>query len=288
MNRSDQARSDLRRWADSRPQNFYEDDDYLRGALRVYLGAERLARIQPVLQRAGADAAGPISSACEVLERPECLPRLEQWNGIGERSDQVVCHPAHHDAGRLVWGSGIVSMLSEPGNVTVHAALNYLFSMNGESSHLCSVGCTAGLIKAIQRCGSEPMRHEWLPRLLDRDYDRRWHAAQFLTEIQGGSDVGANTCIARAEGPDRWRISGEKWFCSNVAADLCAVTARPEGGAEGTAGLALFVVPRRLEDGSQNGLFIRQLKNKLGMRSLPTGEVDLENAIAYQLGDLDE
>ena len=58
MNRSDQARSDLRRWADSRPQNFYEDDDYLRGALRVYLGAERLARIQPVLQRAGADAAG--------------------------------------------------------------------------------------------------------------------------------------------------------------------------------------------------------------------------------------
>jgi hypothetical protein len=56
-----------------------------------------------------------------------------------------------------VWRSGILSVLGEPGGVTAHAALSYLFGLNGEVPHLCSVACTAGLIKAIQRCGDERM-----------------------------------------------------------------------------------------------------------------------------------
>jgi hypothetical protein len=73
-----------------------------------------------------------------------------------------------------------------------------------------------------------------------------------------------------------------------VAADLYAVTARPAGAAGGTGGLALFVVPRRLEDGRPNGVRIRRLKNKLGTRTLPTAEVDFEDALAWQLGPLEE
>jgi hypothetical protein len=288
MNRTEQARALLRQWEDARVENFY-DDEVLRATLALHLGADRLATIEPALQSAGAAASGPIAQACALLERPECLPRLERWNAVGDRIEDVIYHPAHHGAGRLVWGSGILSVLREPGSAVPHGALNYLFAMNGEGGHLCAVGCTAGLIKAIQRCGTEWMRREWLPRLLERDYDRRWHAAQFLTEVQGGSDVGANACIASPlPAPGMWRITGEKWFCSNVTADLSAVTARPEGAAGGTEGLALFVVPRRLEDGRLNNVFIRRLKNKLGMRSLPTGEVDFQDAVAYQLGELDE
>jgi acyl-CoA dehydrogenase len=289
MNRHEHARSHLKQWEAAKPRNFYHDDDYFRAALRAHLSPDSLARAEPALGRAGADAAGPISQACAVLERPESLPRLEQWTSIGERADQVVYHPVHHEAGRLIWGSGIVSILGEPGNVTLHGALTYLFAMNGESAHLCSVGCAAGLVKAIQRCGSDWMRRQWLPHLLDPAYDTRWDGAQFLTEVQGGSDVGANTCVARKLDNDgRWTIHGEKWFCSNVAADLCAVTARPEGAGQGTGGLAVFVIPRRLEDGRLNGMSIRRLKNKLGMRSLPTGEVDFHGAVGYQLGSLDD
>ncbi|OGL17081.1 MAG: hypothetical protein A3G97_11305 [Candidatus Rokubacteria bacterium RIFCSPLOWO2_12_FULL_69_21] len=290
MNRIEEGRSLLRRWEESKPTNFYEDDQHLRRVLAFRVDAARLAPVAPLLHQAGADAAGPVSRASALLDRPEHLPRLEPWNGIGERTEEIVFHPAYHEVGRLVWRSRVLSLLGEPGNVALHTALAYLFAQNGEVPHLCPVACTSGLIKAIQRCGSDWMRREWLPRLLDPDYDRRWHGAQFLTEVQGGSDVGANACVARPvrETPGAWRISGEKWFCSNVHADLYAVSARPEGAPEGTKGIGLFVVPRRLDDGRPNGVFIRRLKQKLGTRTLPTAEVDFQDALGYQLGSPEE
>ena len=288
MERHEHGRSLLRSWEDTKPANFYTDDRYLRRLLSRRVASERLAAFEPALRQAGADSAGPVSRAAFMLDRPEHLPRVEAWSRVGERTDEVCFHPAHHEIGRLVWRSRVLAALGEPGSVTVHAALTYLFGLNGEAPHLCSVACTAGLVKAIQRAGSEFMRREWLPRLLDPDYDRRWHAAQFVTEVQGGSDVGANACVARpvADRPGVWRLRGEKWFCSNVSADLYAVSARPEGASDGTAGVALFVVPRRLEDGRPNGLAIRRLKNKLGTRTLPTAELDFDDALAWQLGEL--
>jgi len=290
MNRRDHGRALLQQWDSGKPGNFYEDDAYLRAALARHVDRARLARYDEALRQAGADSAGPIDRAASVLDRPEHLPRVESWNRVGERTDDIVFHPLHHEIGRRVWRSGILSALAEPGHVTLHAALTYLFGLNGEAPHLCSVACTAGLIKTIQRAGSDFMRRDWLPRLLETDYERRWHAAQFVTEVQGGSDVGANACMARPEpgAPGRWRLSGEKWFCSNVSADLYAVSARPEGAREGTAGVALFVVPRRLENSRPNGVMIRRLKNKLGTRTLPTAEIDFDKALAWQLGELHE
>lgn len=290
MNRIEQGRSLLGQWEAAKPKNFYDDDDHLKRVLILRLGRARLSQVEAALRRAGADSAGPVNRASALLDRAEHLPRLERWNGFGERTEQVILHPAYHEIGRLVWRSGVLSVLAQPGNVTAHTALAYLFAQNGEVPHLCPIACTAGFIKAIQRSGAEWMRREWLPRLLDPDYDRRWHGAQFLSEVQGGSDVGANAWVARPmEGsPDTWRISGEKWFCSNVHADLYAVTARPEGGPEGTQGLSLFVVPRRLDNGRPNGVFVRRLKDKLGTRTLPTAEVDFQEAIGYQLGSLED
>jgi alkylation response protein AidB-like acyl-CoA dehydrogenase len=286
MSRVDRGRALLHQWEAAKPTNLYDDDHYLRFVLTRVLGVARLASVAPHLREAGADAAGPISAAALLLERPESWPRIDAWDAAGQRTDDVVFHPAHHEVGRRVWRSGILSVLREPGNVTAHAALAYLFATNGETPHLCSVACTAGLVKAIQREGSGHMRRVWLPRLLESDYDRRWHAAQFLTEVQGGSDVGANACVARpADGTaGAWRITGEKWFCSNVTADLYAVSARPDGAVEGTPGIGLFVVPRRLEDGRANGVTIRRLKNKLGTRPLPTAELDFDGALGWPLG----
>jgi alkylation response protein AidB-like acyl-CoA dehydrogenase len=289
VNRTETGRSLLRAWEDARPANFYTDDDYLRATLGFRLGSERLARLEPALAQAGEDSAGPINVACGVVDRPENLPRLERWNGIGERTEDIVFHPAYHEIGRLVWRSGVLAVLGEPGRMLEHAALTYVFAQNGEGAHLCAVACTAGLVKALQRSGSEEMRRTWLPRLVAPDYAERWHGAQFLTEVQGGSDVGANACLARpVDGrPGLWRLHGEKWFCSNVSADLYAVSARAEHAADGTAGVGLFVVPRRL-DGRPNAVLVRRLKNKLGTRTLPTAEVDFDGALAWQLGPLED
>jgi alkylation response protein AidB-like acyl-CoA dehydrogenase len=290
MNASERGRALLHRWEDARPESFYEDDGALRAMLATRLGAERLARIEPALRQAGVDSAGPVNAAAGELDRADHLPRLERWSAVGERTEEVVFHPLHHDVGRLVWRSGILSVLGEPGRMTEHATLGYLFAQNGEVPHLCSVGCTAGLVKVLQRAGTDWMRREWLPRLLDPEYERRWHGAQFLTEVQGGSDVGANACVATPVDRERgvWRISGEKWFCSNVGAELYAMSARPDGASDGTPGLALFVVPRQLEDGRPNGVRIRRLKSKLGTRTLPTAEVDFEGARAFQVGRLED
>ena len=56
----------------------------------------------------------------------------------------------------------------------------------------------------------------------------------FLTERQGGSDVGANTTRAVRDG-DEWRLHGEKHFCSNVDAEIFIVLARPDGAPDGAA-----------------------------------------------------
>jgi hypothetical protein len=289
LDRPAHGRALLRSWAASRPTSFWDGDPDCQRMLTRRLGPERLAAIRPALQQAGIDAVA-MDADCALLDRPENLPRLEAWSRFGERTDEVVFHPAHHEVGRRVWSSGVLSVLGTPGRVVEHAALTYLFGGNGEVPHLCSLACTAGLIKAIQRAGGARMREQWLPRLLDADYDRRWHAAQFLTEVQGGSDVGANACVARpdADEPGTWRISGEKWFCSNVSADLYAVSARPEQGAAGTAGVGLFVVPRLSDDGRPNGVLVRRLKNKLGTRTLPTAEVDFAGARAWPLGRVEE
>jgi alkylation response protein AidB-like acyl-CoA dehydrogenase len=167
-------------------------------------------------------------------------------------------------------------------------ALGYLIAHNGEAGHLCPVACTAGAIKLIQHVGSEEQKFQYLSGLLEKDYSKRLHAAQFLTEIQGGSDVGANSCVAiPGESPGTFHIHGEKWFCSVMDAGLFVVTARPEGAQVGTRGLGLFLLPR-IYQGSINGFSVRRLKPKLGTRSMATGETEFHGAFAEQIGQLEE
>jgi hypothetical protein len=107
-----------------------------------------------------------------------------------------------------------------------------------------------------------------------------------MTEKEGGSDVGTLTTTAVQEG-DHWRLHGEKWFCSNADANVVMLLARPEGAPPGTRGVGLFLMPRFLDDGSQNHYRIVRLKDKLGTRSMASGEIKLEGAIAYAVGKLD-
>jgi hypothetical protein len=63
--------------------------------------------------------------------------------------------------------------------------------------------------------------------------------------------------------------------------------ARPEGAPPGTRGLALFALPRRTRDGKRNAYRIARLKDKLGTKSMASGEIRLEGAEAYLLGKVD-
>src|ERR1700716_3081129 len=109
---------------------------------------------------------------------------------------------------------------------------------------------------------------------------------QFMTEKEGGSDVGTLTTSAVQDG-DRWILSGEKWFCSNADAEVVMLLARPEGAVGGTRGVGLFLMPKRLYDGSAHHYQMVRLKETLGTRSMASGEIKLEGAIAYAVGKLD-
>ena len=279
------GRADLLAWEQGKPDNFFTADRNLQNVLRRLLG-ERYAQVVPNLTTFGGRAATVLDDWAQVEDRIGNHPRLERYTGTGERIEQIEFHPNHDRAGALIWESGMMALQREPGGVVQQMALFYLLGHNGEGGHMCSIACTSGLIRALQAHGSDTLKARFLEPLLRDDYGAMQHGAQFLTEVQGGSDVGANALHAQDAGDGTWRLTGEKWFCSNINADQFLVMARPDGAPEGTRGLAAFLVPRRLDDGTLNAFHIRRLKDKLGTRTLASAELDFAGALAYPIGAL--
>lgn len=281
------GRDILAGWQEAQPDNFFTADRNLQRILEFYWGAEHYKAHIGRLYRFGHICATTVDQAARISNETANLPRLDLYDGIGRYTGEVAFHPSYHDAGRAIYASGVMSVLGEPGNNLLSLALFYLSSHNGEAGHNCPLACTAGLIKVLQAAGSPALQERYLPGLLDPDYDTNDHGAQFLTEVQGGSDVGANGTTATPLDPaaeGTWLLNGEKWFCSNVTANLALVTARVPGQGDGTRGLGLFLVPRLRPDGTLNDVRIRRLKDKLGTRSMASGELDFGDTLAYQVG----
>jgi alkylation response protein AidB-like acyl-CoA dehydrogenase len=283
---ADSAREDLDRWREKASENHYAGDGFIRRLLHCHLGpgwAEADAHL-----RAVSDQTGPrLDAFVRESNRDENLPHLRRHDHFGRPVEEVVFHPSYHEAGRIFWSSGVLAALANPGNEVLSGGIAYLLDQHGEAGHACPIACTAGAIKLVQQVGSGDQKRRLLPGLLSSDYDQRLHAAQFVTEVQGGSDVGANSCRARADRRRKgwYRISGEKWFCSVADAELFVVSARVDGSPSGTSGLGLFLVPRHI-GGRVNGFNLRNLKYKLGTRSMATGEIEFDFALGEAIGDL--
>lgn len=280
-----EGRAYLIAWQNTKRASYFEGDKNLQSVLRMYLGEDANHHWE-ILQHVGRQAAVEMDLLARSSNRDENLPRLRRHDEVGTRLEEVVLHPDYHSLGSTIWASGIMELFGQPGKETLAGALGYLVAHNGEAGHLCPIACTAGLIKLLQRVGTLEQKERLLPRLTSTDYAQRLHASQFVTEVQGGSDVGANDCLAYNDParPEMYRIVGEKWFCSVADAGVFLVTARPEGSeAEGTKGLGLFLVPRTI-DGHTNHFAIRRLKYKLGTRSMASAEIDFDHAIAEPIG----
>lgn len=283
----DVGRRALVAWEAAKPKNFFTADADQQHRLRMYLGDAAYAEWEPRFTDFGEKCAGEIDALAIENNRDENLPTLRRYSNFGERTEEVVHHPAYGRIADLIWEAGIMAGYATPGQEVAQMGLYYLIGQNGEAGQNCPLACTAGLIKAIQRVGSREMQQRWLPGLLSTTAGEYLRGAQFLTEVQGGSDVGANATTATDAGDGTWRLDGEKWFCSVADADLYLVTARADASRPGTAGLAMFLMPRVLDDGQLNGLYLRRLKDKLGTRSMASGELDLQDAVAYPIGPIE-
>ncbi|MGH8995502.1 MAG: acyl-CoA dehydrogenase family protein, partial [Acidimicrobiales bacterium] len=211
------------------------------------------------------------------------LHRYDRWGfDVGE----VAHHPSWTANKADLVRTGFVGLdhhseRAVPAVVT--AARAYLLSQC-ETAAYCALGMTGGAADIVERYAPSSIRDLYVERLNSLDPSRAWEGGMFLTERQGGSDVGANTTRAVPDGGE-WLLFGDKHFCSNVDADVFIVLARPEGAPEGTRGLATFIVPSRQPDGSPNGFTIKRLKPKLGTVGVPTGEVTLDGARAWLAGN---
>src|SRR5215471_18677235 len=278
--------------------NFYTADHDLAFLLQRHLSEEDNERAQPILTAMGAVASQEMDRLADLANRHG--PTLVQFDKRGQRVDEVVFHPAYHELERIAYQDFAIAACSHrsgalgwPGRVPqpVKFALGYL-GMQAESGVFCPVSMTDAMARVIEQYGSDALRRRFLPGLTALTLDELQQGAMFLTEKQGGSDVGLTTTVAKPRSgigdelqPD-WELWGDKWFCSNVSAEIILALARPEGGPAGTRGLGLFLVPKILEDGTRNAFTINRLKDKLGTRSLATGEVTLNGAQAYQVGAL--
>ncbi|MFC1610453.1 acyl-CoA dehydrogenase family protein [Myxococcota bacterium] len=286
----ERGRRDLLSFEDAQPDNYWTTDLHIRRVVVHWAGQDTLEAWEPTFAAFGHECATVVDAAVNQNNLTHNLPVLDRFSPWGERIEEVEHHASFHIAGRAIYGSGLMAALGQPGGNTRCLTLFYLSSQNGEAGHNCPLACTAGAIKALRSAGSAELQQRYLPRFLSTDYALLAHGAQFLTEVQGGSDVGANSVRAVPEDPKAgtWRISGEKWFCSNVTADVILLTARPDGAPEGTKGLGLFLMPRRLDDGTLNNFEIRRLKDKIGTRTLPTAELDFDEALAWAVGPVEE
>jgi len=279
--------------------NFYSADPDLSFLLRRHLSAEDDHRAQPILIEMGTVASQKMDELAVIANRQG--PVLMQYDKRGQRVDEVIFHPAYHELERIAYQDFAIAACSHregalgwPGRVPqpVKFALGYL-GMQAESGVFCPVSMTDALARVLERYASEPLKRRFLPSLTALNMAELKQGAMFLTEMQGGSDVGLTATVAKPRSysgdglQPEWELWGEKWFCSNVSADLILTLARPEGAPAGTRGLGLFLVPKTLDDGTRNAYIINRLKDKLGTRSLATGEVTLNGALAYQVGALD-
>jgi len=211
-------------------------------------------------------------------------PWLRMFDRLGKRVDEILYPREYQTILRRGYRSGVVWRALEEKSLLPTYSLIYNISFH-DPGICCPYTVSLGTAVPLAKYGSAELQARFLPQLLRKD-DSVWQGATWMTEIKGGSDLGAAVeTMARPAG-DVWRLTGDKYFTSNAGAELAVVAARAEGAASGVRGLALFLVPRYRKNGELN-YFIRRLKDKIATRSVPTGEVELRDSEGYLLGSAD-
>ena len=260
--------------------NFYRADRNLQALLRrsaPWLTGKDDERLSDF----GAWAATAVDRQADYTNRfaPPVLETLDE----GGRPRSLVRHnPLYAAVHREVYERGIVGLNHGPAPrpFTLTFAMGYLLAQADISVH-CPVTLTGAVAHVLARFAPKPVRDAYLPTLVRMD-GKAATGGTWVTEKQGGSDVGATETRARyVDGGVR--LSGLKWFASNVDGGLALALARPEGAAAGGGGLGLYLVPAHGPDGAPNRYRIRRLKEKLGTRGLATGEIELADAHAVEV-----
>jgi alkylation response protein AidB-like acyl-CoA dehydrogenase len=267
-------------------RNWYRTDPSLQLTMAYYLKPDELAVVEPHLSSIGELMGGPVARWAEQTDRnPARLERYDRW---GHDISHVVQPASFIESKRAVLDAQ-KALKDDARRAGINPSLplfaaNYLLDQ-ADIGMGCALGTGGGMVKSLVAAyAPADVRDHVLAKFADGEWEGE--TAQLLTERAGGSDLGMlETTARRASGENEgaWLLNGFKWFASNCDGQVFVVLAKPEGAEDSGRGVATFLVLRTRRDGTRNGVRIRRLKDKLGTRSVASGEVELVDAEAFLL-----
>jgi acyl-CoA dehydrogenase len=280
----------------------FAEDPVLRSWLRRLLGDDGFASAEGPLKALATEVMGPLRAAHADAEAHR--PVLHQYDGWGARVDRVEVSPgwerlrvaaAEHAVVALPYLPEARERWGARARVVQHALL-HLYGPES-ATFTCPVAMADGAAALLSRSDvDDAVRDAWLPRLISTDPATAITSGQWMTESQGGSDVGRATTTGHPAADGSWRLQGEKWFCSAIDSAMAVALVRPHPTVTGSKGLAPFIIPRYAADSPlagftaapdwpAPGVTLHRIKDKLGTRAVPTAEVGLHDAYALPVGN---
>jgi hypothetical protein len=269
--------------------NFYATDPELQSLLALYLPADLLAHLQPYLQRMGELAGGRIDELAGIADRNP--PTLEHRSRAGQDSQRIIKHPAYEELERIAYGEFGLQAISHRDDMLgwsgkmppiVKYALTFLF-VQSEFGLCCPLSMTDSLTRTLKkygpRAGGQVFASAALAGLGKPGPGRDVHD-------RAGRRLGHRQ---HADWPPR-RPTAPGFSPATSGSAPTPMPSSPwcwpvEGGAPGMKGISLFLLPRSLDDGSTNRYRIIRLKDKLGTKSMASGEIRMDGAVAYLVGE---
>lgn len=276
----------------SKSKNFFESDLILKEYLDRKLSKSAKTYMQDKWDEIGLNAALVMDELS--LDADHNGPELIKRNNLGETIDEVKFHPSYDSLLQIAidsemftvkWNPELKSKFQEDLHKLGFSS-GYLYAMS-ELGQYCPLCMTDGVARLIDLYCEDADKNRLLPRIATKNIEDLSTGAMFLTEKSGGSDVGRNIVKAKKieSSEDLYELSGEKWFCSNVNADIIFALARTNDEVHGTRGLSIFLVEKYLPNGEKNPLPIVRLKEKLGVRSMASAECELKGTIGKRIGE---
>ena len=263
--------------------DYYRDDPFIQKVVATYCGG-KAAAVDRAARTMSARASQRWRDISDRIGEERKRPWVEHYDAHNNRIDRVVRPHEAEVMEREVFGE---ALFAERTSAWEKLTKMYLIYQNGEACISCPVTCTEGLVKLLEQFADTPETLAILNHLKEGVDGEFAIGAQFLSEVQGGSDVPANLAEAVQDADGNWRIYGTKFFCSVAHADYSVVTAKPVGSED----IANFVVPSWLPGDKakqrRNGFTIDRIKRKMGTSELPTCELTFNGALAYPIGPFD-
>jgi alkylation response protein AidB-like acyl-CoA dehydrogenase len=262
--------------------NYYTDDLYLQKVIQHFTG-DMFFIVDQAAREMSENVSYRWRDMANTIAYPENRPYMTHYDGHNHRIDRIVRPRETFEMEKEIFGEALFSQHTHPWVKFVKLLLIY---ENGEACIACPLTCTEGLIALLDIFADTPELQQIQRNLKEGINNDFAIGAQFISEIQGGSDIPSNLVEARLDN-GVWRLFGDKFFCSASHADYTVVTARTHQSEK----LGLFVVPSWMPENKEkeirNNYVINRLKYKMGTVELPTAEITYNGAVAYPVGPLD-